>query len=158
MFQNDFMQLALRQAEKAMSLNEVPVGAIVVERKTSRILSSQYNQTEKKKLPIYHAEILALTEASEKLNTKFLSGCDLYVTLEPCPLCAAAISMFRIGRLFYAACDPKFGAVESVSNFFASSNCLFRPELYSGICARESTKLMQDFFKSLRRRDTKSSD
>lgn len=150
MFQNKFMNLALFEAEKAASLGEVPVGCVIVERNSSKIISSSYNQTEIKQTPIYHAEIIALTEACKKLSTKYLANCDLYVTLEPCPLCAAAISMCRIGRLFYAASDHKFGAVGSASNFFSSSNCLHKPEIYSGISAAKSTKLMQDFFKLLR--------
>jgi len=150
MFDNKFIKLALEKAKEAAARGEVPVGAIVVERKTSKVISAKHNLSETKKSPIHHAEILALTEATEILGTKYLSNCDLYVTLEPCPLCAAAISMFRIGRLFYGASDSKFGAIESGSKFFSSPNCHHRPEVFSGICAEESSKLMQDFFKKLR--------
>lgn len=144
------MKLALEKAKEATACGEVPVGAVVVERKTSKVISATHNLSETKKSPIEHAEILALTKAAEILGTKYLSDCDLYVTLEPCPLCAASISMFRVGRLFYGAFDAKFGAVESASKFFSSPNCYHRPEVFSGICEEESAALMQDFFKKLR--------
>ncbi len=150
MIQNPFMQIALEEAEKALNAQEVPVGAIIVNRETKQIITKSHNMVEDRKIPIYHAEILVLIDASQKLNSKYLQNCDLYVTLEPCHLCAAAISMFRVGRLFYGASDPKGGAISSVLNFFNSANCLFKPEIYSDIHADKSAKLMGDFFHSLR--------
>lgn len=150
MMHNPFMEIALEEAEKALNIQEVPVGAVVVNRETKKIIAKHHNKMECKKIPIYHAEILALIDASKKLNSKYLQNCDLYVTLEPCHLCASAISMFRVGRLFYGASDPKAGAVTSGINFFNSVNCLFKPEIYSDIYADKSAKLMRDFFHSLR--------
>jgi len=144
------MQFALKEARKARDIMEVPVGAIVVHRETSKIIASAYNMVEKTKIPIYHAEILALTKASKKIQSRYLTNYDLYVTLEPCSICAAAIAMFRIGRLFYGAMDSKFGAIDSTSKFFSSPSCFFKPEIYSGICEEESSLLMKDFFKNLR--------
>ncbi len=144
------MHLALKQARKARDLGEVPVGAIIVHRETSKIIASTHNLVEQSGLPIYHAEILALIKTSKKIGSKYLTDYDLYVTLEPCAACAAAISMFRIGRLFYGAMDIKFGAVDSASKFFSSHNCFFKPEIYSSICEEESATLMKDFFRKLR--------
>lgn len=149
MFQNSYMKRALDLAKLAFECSEIPVGAVVVD-KNGVIISEAYNLVEKEQSPTSHAEILALKRASEYLQSKYLNDCDLYVTLEPCPLCAAAISMYRIKRLFYACQDYKFGAVESAGNFFNSKNCLFKPEIYSGINSYEASILMKEFFIKIR--------
>ncbi len=150
--QTRYMEHAIKMAKKGGILQEVPVGAVVVERNSGLIIAKAHNKVESKKSPLYHAEIIALTLASKKLGSKYLSECDLYITLEPCPMCAAAISMYRIGRLYYGAKDSKFGAVESVSNFFNSKNCFHRPEIYSGIYEETNSLLMKDFFRYIRNR------
>jgi len=149
LFDNKFMDLALKEARNAYNAGEVPVGAVIVSDR-GEIISKAYNLCETNKNPTMHAEMLAMSKASSKLGSKYLVNCDLYVTLEPCPLCAAAISMYRIKSLYFGALDPKFGAVESVTNFFHSKNSMHHPEIYSGIKSKEAAELMKDFFKSLR--------
>ncbi|MDX1923938.1 MAG: nucleoside deaminase [Rickettsiaceae bacterium] len=150
MDQNKFMQLALQMAAKAFEAGEVPVGAVIVRRIDGKIIAKAHNLVESKQSPIKHAEIIALNIASKKLKTKYLQDCDLYVTLEPCPMCASAISMYRLGRLYFGAKDPKFGAVESVTNFFASKNCFHKPDIYSGLYEENVTLLMKNFFRIIR--------
>lgn len=150
MFQNPFMEEAIKEAKKALSLNEVPVGAILVNSESGKIISRSHNLSVNCNNAILHAELNVMMKACKKLKTKYLSNCDLYVTLEPCTMCAAAISMYRIKRLFYSALDSKFGAVESNMNFFKSKNCFHTPEIYSGIYEDIASKMMKDFFKSVR--------
>ncbi len=145
---NNFMEAALAQARLAFEKDEVPVGAVIVE--DGKIISSAHNCNLTKKDPTAHAEILTLRKAAEIKGSSRLDNCDLYVTLEPCTMCAAAISLARIRRIYYAASDKKFGAVENGARIFASSSCHHRPEVYSGISEEESKKLMQDFFRSKR--------
>ena len=143
-----FMELAMNQAQIAFKKDEVPVGAVIVE--NGKIIASAYNCNLTKKDPTAHAEILTLRKAAKIKGTSRLDGCDLYVTLEPCAMCAAAIALARIRRVYYAASDLKFGAVENGARIFASSSCFHQPEIYSGILEEESKKLLQDFFKSKR--------
>ena len=150
MIKNIFMERALELAEIAFEQGEVPVGAIVVEGKTGKIISESHNLVEKYKNPSFHAEIIALQKAQEIKNSKYLDDCDLYVTLEPCPLCASAISLYRIKRLYFGAYDIKSGAVESVTNFFHQKNCFSKPEVYSGLYHDKSSNLMLKFFEKLR--------
>lgn len=145
-----FMELALDSARNAKEMAEVPVGAIIVDRNTKEIVVQSYNMVECSRNPLFHAEILAINEACKLLGEKYLYEYDLYVTLEPCAMCAAAISLARIGRLFYGAGDPKFGGVEHGVRFFTSSNCHHRPEIYPGINEQESSNILIDFFKDLR--------
>ena len=145
---NNFMEAALAQARLAFEKDEVPVGAVIVE--DGKIISSAHNCNLTKKDPTAHAEILTLRKAAEIKGSSRLDNCDLYVTLEPCAMCAAAISLARIRRIYYAASDKKFGAVENGARIFASSSCHHKPEVYSGISEEESKKLMQDFFRSRR--------
>jgi tRNA(adenine34) deaminase len=154
MFQNKFMKKALDIASIAYLSGEVPVGAVIVDSNTDEIISYAHNQCESLKMPINHAEFLALQEAAKKLDSKYLNDCDLYVTLEPCAFCASAISMFRIRRLFYAANDPKQGAVESASNFFNQKNCFYKPEIYSGINSEEASIMLKKFFLSIRNKNS----
>lgn len=139
------MLAALQQAQIAFENDEVPVGAVVVH--NQKIIVSGFNQNLSFKDPTAHAEIVVLRKSAEILNSSRLDDCDLYVTLEPCAMCAAAISLARIKRIYYAASDVKFGAVENGIRFFHSSSCFHRPEIYSQINENESKKLMQKFFK-----------
>lgn len=149
-FDNFFMQQALEQAEIAFNKNEVPVGAVIVDRLNQKIIASSHNNTEEKNNPLYHAEIMAINEACKITSSKNLSDYDIYVTLEPCAMCAAAIAHSRLKRLFYGAYDPKHGAVESNLRYFNSKACFHRPEIYEGILAAPSALLMQRFFKNIR--------
>lgn len=148
MIKNNFMQSALEQAKLAFLEDEVPVGAVVVE--DGKIIASAYNQNLKLCDPTAHAEISALRKAALIKKTARLDNCDLYVTLEPCSMCASAISLARIRRVYYAASDEKFGAVENGARIFNASSCHHKPEIYSGISEEESQILLRDFFKSRR--------
>jgi tRNA(adenine34) deaminase len=121
MSQNLFMQEALRQARIAFEKDEVPVGAVVVE--DGKIIAATHNQNLALKDPTAHAEILALRQAAQIKNSSRLDGCDLYITLEPCAMCASAIALARIKRIYYAASDAKFGAVENGVKIFHNSSC-----------------------------------
>ncbi len=142
------MQQALEAAREAAEVGEVPVGAAVV--KGEEVLAIAANATRLPPDPTGHAEIRALRQASEKLGDERLTGCDLYVTLEPCAMCAGAISHARIARLYYAASDPKGGAVEHGARVFEHEQCLHRPEVYSGMGEAEAAELLRGFFRERR--------
>jgi tRNA(Arg) A34 adenosine deaminase TadA len=146
---NPFMQLALEQAQKAASADEVPVGAVVVG-PDGKTLASAHNLVETNRDPTAHAEILALRSACEILKNPRLVDCDLYVTLEPCAMCAQAIAFARIRRLYFGASDPKGGGVEHGGRIFNQPTCHHKPELYGGIGEAESALLLKNFFQSLR--------
>ena len=150
-FNNKYMMLALKEARKAGDLNEVPVGCVIVDRVKDEIVASAHNLMQKSQNPNFHAEILAINIACDKTNNKNLANCDLYVTLEPCTMCASAISNARIGRLYYGAADIKQGSVENGVRFYTSSSCMHRPEVYSGINSYESIKIIESFFGQLRK-------
>jgi tRNA(adenine34) deaminase len=139
------MRQALLQAEAAAASGEVPVGAVVVA-ETGEILSQAGNRTEALNDPTAHAELLALRQAAGLLGSPRLVTCDLYVTLEPCPMCAQAISLFRVRRLFFGAYDPKGGGVEHGPRIFSQPTCHHRPEIYGGICEAEAGALLKRFF------------
>ncbi len=143
-----FMDEALEIAAAAERAGEVPVGALVV--KDGEIVARAGNRTLRDRDPTAHAEMLALREAAKKLSTERLSDCDLYVTLEPCTMCTAAISFARIRRLYYGASDPKGGAIESGVRFFASPTCHHRPEVYGGIQEARAGELLRGFFRRRR--------
>jgi tRNA(adenine34) deaminase len=143
------MSRALAEAETAALLGEVPVGAVVVS-ETGEILAAAGNRTEAASDPTAHAELLALRAAAAKLGNPRLGACDLYVTLEPCPMCAQAISFFRIRRLFFGAYDPKGGGVEHGPRIFTQPTCHHRPEIYGGIAEEEAAALLQRFFAARR--------
>lgn len=145
-FFNSFMNEALLEAKKAFDKDEVPVGAIIYDNKSQNIIARCHNQNRLLKDSTAHAEILAIRLACKVRNSSFLDGCDIYVTLEPCPMCAWAISLARINRLYYALCDPKSGAIENGSKIFQSQLCSHKPEIYSDINWQESKQLLQDFF------------
>lgn len=140
-----FMALALAEAEAAAARAEVPVGAVVVDR-DGRVIARAGNETIAARDPTAHAEMLALRRAAALLDAPRLADCDLYVTLEPCPMCAQAISFARIRRLYYAAADPKGGGVVHGARVFEAASCHHRPEVYSGIDEARAGALLKDFF------------
>ena len=150
-FNNGYMEIALEEAKKAYDAGEVPVGCVVVDKKKGKIIAKTHNLMQSKKNPNLHAEMLAIDIACRESGTKNLSDCDIYITLEPCTMCASAISNARLGRLYYAASDLKQGAVENGVQFYTSSACMYRPEIYSGINAYESKEVMERFFVQLRK-------
>lgn len=143
------MQLALVEAGRCLSRGEVPVGAVVATA-AGEVLASAGNRTIELKDPTAHAELLAIREAAGKLACERLPDCDLYVTLEPCAMCAAAISFARIRRLYFGAADMKMGAVENGPRLFHQQTCHHRPEVYGGIGEERATALLKSFFAAKR--------
>lgn len=142
------MRLALDAASRAAAQGEVPIGAVVT--KGDEVLSVAANRTRNPPDPSGHAEIVALREAAAKLGSERLVGCNLYVTLEPCAMCAGAIGHARIAKLYYAAPDPKGGAVEHGARVFEHPQALHKPEVYSGLGEAEAAEILRDFFKARR--------
>lgn len=142
------MALALSEAKAAAGRGEVPIGAVVA--KGSQVIASDGNRTRELNDPTAHAEILAIRTASQKLSSERLTDLDLYVTLEPCAMCAAAISFARIRRLYFGAADEKGGAVINGVRFFSSPTCHHVPETYSGIAESSAAALLKDFFQARR--------
>lgn len=142
------MRIALDEARRGESAGEVPIGAVVV--KDGTIIAAAHNQPRSLSDPTAHAELLAIRAAAQALDNERLDGCELWVTLEPCPMCAGAISHARIGKLYYAASDPKGGAVEHGARVFEQEQCLHRPEVYSGMGEAEAAALLRGFFQSRR--------
>ena len=142
------MQLALEDARAAGARGEVPVGCVIV--RGSEVIARAGNRTLADKDPSAHAELLAVRQAAATLGSERLTDCDLYVTLEPCTMCAAAISFGRLRRLYFGAADPKGGAVENGVRFFGAATCHHRPEVYGGITESECAALLRDFFQARR--------
>jgi cytidine deaminase len=142
------MDLALTEARAAAARGEVPVGAVITQ--DGAIIAQAGNRTRELNDPTAHAEMLAIRAACATLGQERLTGCDLYVTLEPCPMCAAAISNARIARLYYAAADPKSGGVAQGPRIFTHPQCHHRPEIYDGISAAQAEQLLRDFFAAKR--------
>jgi tRNA(adenine34) deaminase len=145
---NNFMAIAMDEARAAGARGEVPVGAVVV--RDGEVLAKAGNRTLADKDPTAHAELLAIRAAAGKLGSERLADCDLYVTLEPCAMCAAALSFARIRRLYYGAADPKGGAVDNGVRFFSAPTCHHRPEVYGGIGESEAGALLKEFFAARR--------
>ena len=143
-----FMDLALKQAQIAGTSGEVPIGCVIV--RDGKAIAEAGNRTLIDRDPTAHAEILAIRQAAHGLGSERLVDCDLYVTLEPCTMCAAAISFARIRRVYYGASDPKGGAVDSGVRFFASPSCHHAPEVYPSVGESEAAALLKDFFKARR--------
>jgi tRNA(Arg) A34 adenosine deaminase TadA len=139
------MDLALVEAERARELGEVPIGAVVLSA-DGEVLAQAGNRTLQQRDPTAHAELLAIRAACAKLGSERLVGCDLYVTLEPCAMCAAAISFARIRRLYFGAADPKGGAVEHGPRLFAQATCHHAPEVIGGIGEARAASLLREFF------------
>jgi tRNA(adenine34) deaminase len=144
------MDVALDEARAAQARGEVPIGAVIVDGSNGSIVARAGNETRALNDPTAHAEILAIRRAAEALGAERLSGCDLYVTLEPCTMCAAAISFARLRRLYYGAEDPKGGGVAHGARFFAQPTCHHRPEVYGGIHETAAATLLRDFFAAKR--------
>ncbi|WP_026221229.1 nucleoside deaminase [Ancylobacter sp. FA202] len=138
------MRLALLEAARAATRGEVPVGAVLV--KDGTVLAADGNRTRELSDPSAHAEMLVIRAAAARLGNDRLTDCDLYVTLEPCTMCAAAISFARLRRVYYGAADPKGGAVESGVRFFAQPTCHHRPDVYGGLGESEAASLLRGFF------------
>ena len=143
-----FMELALDEARKAQDAGEVPIGCVIV--RDGAVIAAAHNRTLTDRDPTAHAEMIAIRAAARQLGSERLIDCDLHVTLEPCAMCAAAISFARIRRLYYGAPDPKGGAVDSGVRFFASPTCHHRPEVYGGIGEAASATLLRAFFAAKR--------
>ena len=147
---NPYMARAMIEAEAAASRGEVPVGAVIVDPDSGEVLAAAGNRTEELHDPTAHAEMLALREAASERGSARLSLCDLYVTLEPCAMCAAAISFARLRRVYYAAADPKGGGVDNGPRFFTQPTCHHRPEVYGGIGEQAAGELLKRFFRARR--------
>lgn len=142
------MRLALEAAAQAASAGEVPIGAVIV--KDGAVIAAAHNTPRLDHDPTAHAEVLAIRAAAAKLGQERLTDCDLWVTLEPCAMCAGAIVHARLARVYYAASDPKGGAVEHGAKVFDAPGCLHRPEVYSGIGENEAAQLLRGFFRERR--------
>lgn len=144
------MDLALDAARAAAARGEVPVGAVLVDAASGEVLASDGNRTLEMNDPTAHAEMLVIRAAAARVGSQRLGQADLYVTLEPCAMCAGAISFARIRRLYFGATDPKGGAVEHGPRFFAQLTCHHRPEVYGGIAETAAAELLRGFFQSRR--------
>ena len=142
------MDDALAEARAAQEADEVPVGAVIV--REGAVLARAGNRTLRDRDPTAHAEMVAIRAAAAAIGSERLTDCDLYVTLEPCAMCAAALSFARIRRLYYGAADPKGGAVDSGVRFFSSPTCHHRPEVYGGMGEREAAGMLRKFFQTRR--------
>lgn len=140
------MRQALALAAAAAAAGEVPVGAVVVDGATGAVLAAAHNRVETDRDPTAHAELLAIRAAAAHVGSPRLIGCDLYVTLEPCPMCAQAIAFARLRRVYFAAYDPKGGGVEHGPRIFAQPTCHHRPEVYGGLEETAAARLLRDFF------------
>src|SRR5215216_6082780 len=141
---SSFMDIALDEARSAQAAAEVPVGCVIV--RDGAVIARVGNRTLRDRDPTAHAELLAIRQAVAALGSERLTDCDLYVTLEPCAMCAAAMAFARIRRLYYGAADPKGGAVEHGVRFFTSATCHHQPEVYGGINEGEAAALLREFF------------
>ena len=144
------MQIALDEARKAALLNEVPVGAVIVHGPSGRVLATAHNEMMKTGSPLAHAEMLVIQRACKIQKEMRLTECDIYITLEPCPMCAQAISFARLRRVYFGAYDPKAGGVEHGPHIFQSSSCFHQPEVIGGIDEEECGGFLKAFFKSKR--------
>jgi tRNA(adenine34) deaminase len=142
------MDMALDEARAAGARGEVPVGCVIV--RDGAVVARAGNRTLADRDPTAHAEIIAIRAAAALLGSERLDDCDLYVTLEPCAMCAGAVAFARIRRLYYGAADPKGGAVDNGVKFFASPTCHHRPEVYGGLAEAEAGALLKDFFRERR--------
>ncbi len=144
------MEIALADAEAAAAAGEVPVGAVLVDGKTGEMLARAHNRVEELHDPTAHAELLAIQEAARRLGLKRLTGADLYVTLEPCPMCAQAIAFARLRRVHFGAYDPKGGGVDHGPRIFEQPTCHHRPEVVGGLQESRCGALLKDFFRERR--------
>ena len=143
------MKAALKEANKAAMRNEVPVGAVLTDQ-SGKILSKNGNRVREMRDPTAHAELLVLRDAAKKLNSDKLVNCSIYTTLEPCIMCAMAISLSRVKNLYYGALDSKKGAIDNGLKIYSSSSCQHKPEVFSGFYEKESEQILKTFFKDKR--------
>ena len=151
---NYYMDLAIEQAKKGLKINEVPIGAILVDDVKNNIIAAFHNEVVKQNNPIKHAEILVIDRACKIKNSRYLDHTSIFITLEPCAMCASAISEARIEKLYFGAYDEKRGAIESTMNIFNKKN-YYIPEIYGGIKEMECSLLLKSFFNLLRKKDGK---
>lgn len=144
------MEKALTLAKEGFNCGEVPVGAVIVNWQTKEIIAASHNRVEERQSPLAHAEICVIEEALAATNQKYLSDYDIYVTLEPCPLCAGALSATRIRRVYFGAYDAKSGGVVHGPRVFESKSCHSKPEVYGGIMEEACMALLQEFFQQKR--------
>ncbi|WP_069189301.1 nucleoside deaminase [Candidatus Terasakiella magnetica] len=144
------MDIALKEAEKAAARGEVPIGAVIVDSTTGEIIARAGNQSEADHDPSAHAEVVAIRNACQKLSSTRLPQCDLYVTLEPCTMCATAISFARIRRLYFGAYDPKGGGVDHGARFYEQATCHHKPDVYGGILESACSEILRRFFQEKR--------
>lgn len=149
---NEYMDLALAEAREAEKRREVPIGCIIVDNQTGEVIAHGSNEREETQNTIKHAEIIAIEAACEKVGSWRLEHTSLFVTLEPCPMCAGAIINSRIEEVIYGAFDPKAGSVGSINNLLAETRYNHQPEVLSGVKAEESAQLLQNFFREIRRK------
>ena len=142
---NYFMDLAIKQAKKGILKDEVPVGALIVDNKSMEVISLSHNKVVELKSPLKHAELILIEDVCKKKDSKYLFNTSIFVTLEPCTMCAAAISEAKINRIYFGAYDSKKGSLESIMNIYKLNN-LFVPEVYGGIKEKECSKLISNFF------------
>lgn len=145
-----YMEMALLEAERAFERGEVPVGCVIVDPQSGAVLARAGNRTEELDDPTAHAELLAIRHAANQAGSARLTGCDLYVTLEPCAMCATAISFARIRRVYFGAYDPKMGGVEHGPAMFGQPTCHHSPEVYGGLFETAAAELLKTFFRTKR--------
>ena len=145
---NEYMEIALKEAKKAYKKGDVPVGAVIV--KNGKVIAKAHNKKESKKVSTYHAEILVIEKACKKLKTWRLTECEMYVTLEPCLMCAGAILQSRIEKLYFSTTNQKFGYVSSIDSILNQKNN-HKVEIHEGLCKEKSQKLLVDFFGNMRK-------
>ncbi len=150
-FSSKYMAMALAEAAAAADMGEVPVGAVIVHEPTKRVLARAANRVVVDRDPSAHAELLAIRQACRALDSERLTDCDLYVTLEPCPMCAQLIAFARLRRLYFAAYDEKGGGVENGPRIFHAKSCHHRPEIYGGLGEGEASRMLKEFFQARRR-------
>ncbi len=148
--ENDYMKQALARAQAAVAAGEVPIGAVLVDGASGAVLAADHNRVEALNDPTAHAEMQVIRAGSALQGDKRLENCDLYVTLEPCPMCATAISFARIRRLIFAAYDPKGGGVEHGARIFEQATCHHKPEIIGGVAETEAGTLLKEFFQAKR--------
>jgi tRNA(adenine34) deaminase len=149
-FSNKYMSIALELAKEAANKGDVPVGAVIVDPSTDTIIAKSHNRANIDRDPTLHAEMICIREACKITGSKLLQGYDLYVTLEPCAMCAAAISYAKLSRIYFGAFDSKFGAIENGVRLFESDSALFVPEIYGGIMEQQTVELLRSFFSAKR--------
>ena len=145
-----YMKIAFSEAKKAFDKNEVPIGAVIVS-PTGKIISKAHNLTETKKNPLCHAEILAIQKACKKTNEKYLMDYSIFVTLEPCPMCATAISLAKIKNAYFSTIDKKGGAIINGVRLYENAKNLYKPQTFCGCMSEESSQLLKNFFINLRK-------